>query len=598
MAENNHFNRAPLNLKFSGGNVELTVKNRQYTMSTDDFMAIREGHVPHGVAEVLNDLKISDKDMIDVALAMPLQEYHITISPTDRVSGHIRNGVEGLISYTVEIDKDGKPSSDQHNLFRFIGQIGPAYLIDGSLMGIGIELNGTKYGRLALDDAFTLLKEKYSITGTSMQRLREVLYAFTNNAAADGTAVQIRSSRVYVEHNTVKVDFSHVGDVKDILASLRQFREDASHPIAYTVTFAWALLAPLHESIKIYADVARRVQTPQLAMSGKTGGGKTPLGDFFIGKGFAMTKDVYFYSYQRVKTQFTMMKVLGMTNMPALFDDLPANYFTVHGEDLKAYVQTGHFGDRGRSDQTVAEYKGRRSFIGTVNTNIRTDDDLALSMRLIILRFTEANSRRKNIAAWTALLDALPDGFMFEIFRTMFEGNSILDITREAEKFQTPANWVNYILAKMNLLSQWYGLPEWPLYEPIELDDTDSNAMEVAEAFIAESNRILKNESEHYNSQTQQLETHVKYRSKIEGEFLVESVQDRTRIWFTGPAFKKLIFSEHLHLPYRNATEFLNNVNSDKGVKVENQGNSRTKKIYGQPYRCYCVSIPKIEEED
>jgi hypothetical protein len=88
----------------------------------------------------------------------------------------------------------------------------------------------------------------------------------------------------------------------------------------------------------------------------------------------------------------------------------------------------------------------------------------------------------------------------------------------------------------------------------------------------------------------------VKYRSPIEGEFLVEWKGLRNHIWFTGPAFKKL--TERLRVPYRNATDFLNNIaSSDEGVRVENEGKAKTKKIWSQALWCYCISLPKESEE-
>lgn len=102
------------------------------------------------------------------------------------------------------------------------------------------------------------------------------------------------------------------------------------------------------------------MRAPQIMMAGKTQGGKTPLGDIFIGKGYAMAKDAYYYPYQTVRTPFTLMKHLGETSIPALFDNLPSDWLQQHRDDLKAYVQIGHFGDRGKSDQTVQEYRGRR----------------------------------------------------------------------------------------------------------------------------------------------------------------------------------------------------------------------------------------------
>ena len=292
------------------------------------------------------------------------------------------------------------------------------------------------------------------------------------------------------------------------------------------------------------------------------------------------------------------MKHLGETNIPALFDDLPGDWLAMHSDDLKAYVQTGHFGDRGRSDQTIQEYRGKRSFIGTVNSSIRIDDDLAASMRIIILRFTEQNRSRKNLPEWNALIDGVPDGFLYEIFRVMFEGQSVKDIARDAEQFQTPAGWVNYTIGKLNMLSQWFGIPEWPLYKEEGGEDQDSNAMEVAQVFIAEWQRIQRNSDEFYDSQTDQSIRSVKYRSPIEGEFLIEWKGTRNYIWFTGPAFKTLTARQNLRLPYRNATDLLNNIaSSPEGVKVENEGKAKTKKIWGQALWCYCISVPKESEE-
>ena len=333
-------------------------------------------------------------------------------------------------------------------------------------------------------------------------------------------------------------------------------------------------------------------------MAGKTQGGKTPLGDFFIGKGYAMAKDAYYYPYQKVRTTFTLIKHLGETSIPALFDDLPSDWLQQHRDDLKAYVQIGHFGDRGKSDQKVQEYRGRRSFIGTVNSSIRVDDDLAASMRIIILRFTEQNRRRKNLPEWNTLIDGLPEGFMIELFRVMFEGQNIRDIARAAEQFQTPADWINYVTRKLNMLSQWFGIPEWPQFEEDADTDEDSNALEVAHAFLGEWERILRNSEEYYNSQTDQNIKSVKYRSPIEGEFPVEWIGSRDFIWFTGPAFKTLIARQTLRLPYRNATDFLNNVkSSDDGVRVENEGRAKTKKISSEASWCYRISAPKESEE-
>ena len=293
------------------------------------------------------------------------------------------------------------------------------------------------------------------------------------------------------------------------------------------------------------------------------------------------------------------LKHLGETNIPALFDDLPSDWLNQHKDDLKAYVQTGHFGDRGKSDQSVQAYRGRRSFIGTVNSSIRVDDDLAASMRIIILRFTEQNRRRKNLHEWNALIDGVPDGFMIELFRVIFEGQSILDIARDAEKFQTPADWINYILGKLNMLSQWYGLQQWDLYKDDSTADQDTNAIEIAQSFLTEWARIQRNSEDAYNRETDQSIRAMKYRSPIEGDFCVEWNAMREYIYFTPGAFKTIVARLNLRLPYRTASDFLNNVcSSDNGVRVENEGQLKSKKIQGVPLKTFCISVPVWGDDD
>lgn len=580
------------------GYYSLMVKDQEIRISPDELGLIQEGTIPSGIMGLAAQAGIGENELIRASRAVIPPEVHIDISVTDEISGYIRNGAEGLVrwSQVLPAKKQGEPPRVQNvDLIRFSGHIGPVYLIDGETRGIGLELNGIKYEPMPLGDFYSLVRQELSVPAPTMQKLKEVINAWASQTIANGLAVDFRSSPIYLDKNgIVQVDFPHVGDLQDILAKLRDFHDKASHPLAYRTVLAWALMAPLHDVLKLHAR--KIIQVPNMILEGKTKAGKTPLADFFIGRGYAIDKDSYFYSYERVATRFTLMKHLGASNLPALLDDLPPDWIWNNRGNLKSYSQTGHFGDRGKSDQTISEYRGRRSFIGTVNDTIRKDDDLASANRLIILKYSEKNRLRKNLPAWNALIDDLPDGFMIEIFRVLFEGQNIEDIARDAEGFQVPGNWIDYVLGKLNFLSQWFGLPEWPSWNEDPDDGTDSNAMEVAQAFLAEWERIQKNEEGYYDRTKETEVTAVKYRSPIEGEFTIEWKGTRNFIWFTGPAFKKI--TEKLRLPYRNATDFLNNVAStDEGVRVENEGKAKTKKIWSQALWCYCISVPKEGEE-
>ncbi len=579
------------------GYFSLTVRDQEIQISPDELGLIQEGTIPSGIQGIAAQNGITEAELIRASKAVIRREYEITISAIDGIHGIIRNGSEGLVQWRHEVpgkNPGDPPRVQSMDLVRFVGKIGPIYLIDGESRGIGLELNGVKYSPMTLDDFYSLMRQQLSVPAPTMQKLKEVVNAWANQTIANGLAVDYRSSPIYIQDGTVRVDFPHVGNLQDILAKLRDFHDKASHPLAYRAVLAWALMAPLHEELK--GSARKIIQVPNVILEGKTKAGKTPLADFFIGRGYSMEKDQYFYSYERVATRFTLMKHLGFTNIPALLDDLPPDWIWQNRGNLKSYSQTGHFGDRGKSDQTINEYRGKRSFIGTVNDSIRKDDDLASANRLLILRYTEKNRLRKNLPEWNALVDGVPDGFMLDIFRVLFEGQLIHVITRDAEGFQVPADWINYVLGKLNLLSQWFGLPEWPLFAEESVLDDDSNAIDIAQAFLAEWERIERNKDDYFDRTTDMPVKSVKYRSPIEGEFLVEWKGLRNHIWFTGPAFKKL--TERLRVPYRNATDFLNNIaSSDEGVRVENEGKAKTKKIWSQALWCYCISLPKESEE-
>ncbi len=569
----------------------LHVAGNLLNLTTDEFQMCKNGNVPTSIQEFAASHGITPDKVIQAAREAVLPEIYIKISEKDNVSGYIRNGPEGLVQFIRILPSEGeKAEMRKTDCARFVGYIGPIYRMDGATPGIGLHLNGIAYAPMTLDVFYTMMKQNLSIPGTQFQKFKVVINAWVNQAITRGQFVEYRSSPIYVDDGIVRIEYPCTGDLEDILRKLLDFHDKATHPLGYRTIQAWSLIAPLHDELKRHAR--KIIQVPQIFMAGKTQGGKTPLAVFFIGIGYAMPRDSYFYPYQTVRTTFTLMRHLGETNLPALFDDLPPDWLYTHKEDLKAYVQTGHFGDRGRSDQTITEYRGKRSFVGTVNQSIRIDDDLAASNRLIILRYTEKNRRAQNITAWNALLDGMPDGFMFEIFRALFEGMTIDDLAKEVENFRTPADWINYGLDKLNQLNQGYGLSALPPYAEEATVDDDSNALEICQAFLAEFERIERNKSDQYDAQTGTAVMYSKYRSPIEGEFVVERKGVRKFIYFTGAAFKTLTSRQQLKTPYRNATDFLNNIaNREDGVRVENEGRSRSKRVGNTFPKMYCISV-------
>jgi len=160
-------------------------------------------------------------------------------------------------------------------------------------------------------------------------------------------------------------------------------------------------------------------------------------------------------------------------------------------------------------------------------------------------------------------------------------------------------------LNMLNALCERYEIPVFPNYERLSERDFNTYAIEIAQALIAEDQRIKTSEEEYQEEDGDGGERtikKIKYRSKIEGEFKVESKQDtegkpkRKWIYFTGGAFKTLIGGQYLKVPYRNATEFLNNIeSSEEGVRVEFDGKLISKKIGDMPLKVFCISIPEFE---
>ena len=475
------------------------------------------------------------------------------------------------------------------DVVRFIGNVGPVIMIDGEMPGIKTNFNGTAYV-FEVRDALAFFRSEFAIPQNKMQILGEILRSYVSQEVSKGNFEHYASSPITVVDNIIQVNTDEGRELGSILVSIQNFYPEASHRESFVSFFSWALLAPLHDELKRRS--AKGIQTPVVMLTGKTRAGKTALGNLFIGKGYDLQQDTYFYSYNRVYTRFALMKHLGETNLPTLFDDLLGDWILKHKEDLKSYVQTGHFGDRARGDQTLTEYRGRRSFAGTINNDIWVDDDLALSLRLLILWFKESNRQRKNKAKFDTMFDALPEGFMYDIFRAIFKGKNINDVLRDVERFDGVEDWLNYGIGRINELLRNLNLEGFPRFFDDEDTSQVNNAQEVAQAFIAENDRIEASRETKTDHGTGESIIRQRYNSPIEQAFKIERKDGQIYIYFSGPAFKTLNKRLQLQLPYKNASDFLNNIkSSDSSVRVENGGAAKTKRLGSPVLKAYYISI-------
>jgi len=566
-------------------------------LNADEKEMISRGVIPLKVLEKFTGFKKSQ-------ILPILWEYvprKVVISATDKIEAIIHNGNDGCIKIMRTYSENGRDTESVRDVFRFSGYLGPVLRIDQKVPGIKFRTPWEEM-KLSISDFLTSARSTYSLNTSQVQFLKLVLDALVTEEDNNANVEDFLTSPINVFNDIIKVDFPDT-DNAGSLRKLREFYNVTTNQRAYLLTLGWSITAPLHYALKSRATGI--IQAPLLVFTGRTKGGKTALASFFVGRGFNLPKDSYFYGSEAIKTNFSFMKHMSETNLPAVVDDIPASFNSMHRDALKLYVQTGHFGDRGRGDQTLTQYKGARSFVETLNEDIMLDEDLAFNNRIIQERYTKDNAEKKNLAVWNDFTNSLPSGFMISIIKESFNSQNINDILREVEAFDNGIEWINFGLNRLNTLCNKYGIPPFPNYDRTSEKDFNTYAVEIAQAFVAENQRIKTSEEEYQEDDGDGGERtikKVKYRSKIEGEFKVESKRDaegkpkRNWVFFTGGAFKTLTNSQYLKVPYRNATEFLNNIeSSDEGVRVEFDGKLISKKIGDMPLKVFCISIPEFE---
>jgi len=572
------------------------IENVTKDLTDDEREMIARGSIPLKVLEKFAGFKKSR--------ILPILWEHVprkvVISQNDRIEALIRNGNDGCIKIVKIQSENGRDVESVRDVFRFVGYLGPVLRIDQKIPGIKFKTPWDDEMKFSISDFLIFARTTYSLTATQLQSLKSIMDAFVVEESSNGNTEDFLTSPIIVHNGIIKVESPDMDNAEN-LRKLRNFYENTTNQRAYLLTLGWSILAPFHYALKSRAKGT--IQCPLLVFTGRTKGGKTALASFFVGQGFNQSKDGYFFGSESVKKIFTLMKHLAETNLPAVVDDVPASFNFDHKDALKSYVQTGIFGDRGRGDQTLITYKGARSFAETLNEDIMLDEDLAFNNRIIQEKYTKDSADKKNLTAWNDFIYSLPSGFLISIVKELFNGQNINDILREVEKFDNGIDWINFALDKLNTLCVKYGIPQFPRYEKNMEKDFNTYAIEIAQAFIAEDQRIKTSEEvilEDDGDGGEKPIKRVKFRSKIEGEFKVEKrvFKDKPRyfIFFTGSAFKTLTSAQYLKVPYKNATEFLNNIEStDEGVRVEFEGKLISKKIGETPLKVFCISIPEFE---
>ena len=251
-----------------------------------------------------NGIFVNEWPKIIEALENPQNGIKVTISESDGVFGFIHNGQDGVVKRIVIREAKGTERRIETDVVRFIGKIGPVIMIDGEMPGIKINLNGI-VDVFEVRDALAFFRSEFAIPQNKMQNLGEILRSYVSQEVSKGNFEQYASSPITVVNNIIRVNSEKRHELGSILLSIRNFHPEASHREAFVSFFSWALLAPLHDELKRRS--AKGIQTPIVMLSGKTRAGKTTLGNLYIGKGYDLQQDEYFYPYNRVYTRFALL---------------------------------------------------------------------------------------------------------------------------------------------------------------------------------------------------------------------------------------------------------------------------------------------------
>jgi hypothetical protein len=505
-----------------------------------------------------NDVEIINK------MISTVPDITITISSRDKIKGEIFNGTDGAIYYA----RDDKKTV----IFRFNGEIGRVMHFSDDNYGIELILDNQKFA-LSLDDAIRLIERKYRLTQAQMQKLIQILDSYINENRKN--AVNYSKSPVSIDSNLIKINCKKLGN-KKILENLRNFNDKSSHPDAYLALLGFSNISALHYDLKIRSQDAI-IKTPIPILYGKSGAGKTPLATFFIGRGFDQDKKDYLLGIERAKSQATLNIHLNKTNFPAIIDDIKNSWIQQYKENLKSYVQTGIFADRGKPNAVeMNEFKGMRSMVFTMNDDFKIDLDEAITRRFVPLKFTEYNKARTNSSEFLKFTKSVPSGFMLSLMAEIFDNTNINDVLNEVETFENTDQWINYGIKKINGLCKKYGVQEFPYFKTAYSEDYTGYAFEIAQSFMSEYERMKD----------------TNYHSKLQNELTIETDGSKYLIYFTGSAYKIINAINYIQAPFKSATEFINNIKSDGIVKVENSGNTTNVRFSEYPKKCFCISLP------
>lgn len=392
-------------------------------------------------------------------------------------------------------------------------------------------------------------------THDANKTLSELLYKYIEDQNKNGKIV-IQHEPIYVENNVIRVSFdTSTIDAGKVLKILRDFHPVSSNPHAFLSGLAYNLIAPLAYFIRKKAPFGYLY--PIRISYGRTGGSKTTTDSIFVLNGYAQTKEMGVLTNEQVATPFTFQKNMQSGMLPVIINDVASDWLSKVSTVLKNSSENPISGDRGNPDQSVTRREIWRAINITMNDIFVRSDDAAQTRRYILEEYREEHVKRRNPSAFRDFMDSLPDGYMFALFREIFDGTHVDGITKDIAKNEDACAFVNYGLGLINRLCEKYGTEKFPVYTASTNYAADSFS-ELVEWLEAQWFRL--------NQTDDNGRLIAPYPEVSRSEIDVDEMSNFRVIWFTGAAYR--VAQRRLNLPHRTVSALFSNYVENPQIQI------------------------------
>lgn len=382
--------------------------------------------------------------------------------------------------------------------------------------------------------------------GEVNKTLAEFLYHYVDDQKKTGKILIVHDP-IYVENNQIHVSYNTSEiDAAKVLKALREFYPLAANQHAYISALGYNLIAPLSYFIRTNAPYGYLF--PVRVSFGQPGGSKTTTDSIFILRGYAQDKDTGVLTNQQVATNFTFMKNMEISILPVLINDVEPDWLMKVSTVIKNSSENGIGGDRGNVDQSITRRQLKRAFNITTNEIVVPTDDAARARRYILEKYTIEHKNRQNKSAFSRLIQEIPLGFMFAIFRDIFERKPLDQVVSEIAQTGDGCGLVNYAIGLVNNLCDKYGVLRFPAYTT-DSDDIPDSFQELVEWLQDQWARL--NATDDFGRPV------APYPEISKSEIDVDEMGNFRVYWFTGTAYKKV--QKKLNFPHRNVTTLFAN---------------------------------------